>query len=349
MSNYSYLDKELNRFFLSESSLSNYLHKRLIIKSKKINHFSNTENIFITGLARAGTTALLNRLYCSDELASLIYKYMPFILSPSLAKIFAYYNLTKAGDSFERYHQDNIFINNDSPECLDEPYWIKCTPEYYLQDHLKPLKLKDDHLRVYSYLIEKYSKIQDQKRILIKNNNHHLRIIQLAKFFTKSKFLVMFRNPVEHAFSLLNQHKNFSNLQNKDPYILEYMNLLGHFEFGLNAKPFIYSEEDKLWFLNADKNSFEYWLTQWIKTYSWILQNQIYKEDNIYLVSYESLCNDKNTFLNLLDDLNLKEINSGVAFKKSKLLDNSSLEIKDKKNLKHAENIYMSLLECTNF
>ena len=109
--NYSYLDKELNKVFLSESSLSNYLHKRLIIKSKKINHFSNTENIFITGLARAGTTTLLNRLYCSDNCE----RYINIcLLYPSLAKIFANYNLTKAGDSFERYHQDNIFINNDS-------------------------------------------------------------------------------------------------------------------------------------------------------------------------------------------------------------------------------------------
>ena len=51
----------------------------------------------------------------------------------------------------------------------------------------------------------------------------------------------MVREPISHSISLLNQHLNFLEIQKKDPFVLEYMNSLGHFEFGLNTKPFVYT------------------------------------------------------------------------------------------------------------
>ena len=38
-------------------------------------------------------------------------------------------------------------------------------------------------------------------------------------------------------------HKRFSDLQTSDSYILDYMNLIGHREFGLGAKSFIYNND----------------------------------------------------------------------------------------------------------
>ena len=44
----------------------------------------NGDHVFITGLARAGTTILLNALYKSNLFASLSYSDMPFVLAPNL-------------------------------------------------------------------------------------------------------------------------------------------------------------------------------------------------------------------------------------------------------------------------
>ena len=45
-------------------------------------------HVFITGLPRSGTTAILNLLFSSNKFASLKYSNMPFILSPNISKKF---------------------------------------------------------------------------------------------------------------------------------------------------------------------------------------------------------------------------------------------------------------------
>ena len=66
--------------------------------------------------------------------------------------------------------------------------------------------------------------------MVIKNNNNHLRLESLVNCFTSCYFIFTYRDPIYQAFSLLNQHLNFIKLQKKDEFILEYMNLIGHFE-----------------------------------------------------------------------------------------------------------------------
>ena len=53
----------------------NFLNLKNIDKTNK--------HVFIFGLARSGTTILLNSLYSTNEYASTLYKDMPFVLSPS--------------------------------------------------------------------------------------------------------------------------------------------------------------------------------------------------------------------------------------------------------------------------
>ena len=90
------------------------------------NTFVNLEcyldnNVFITGLARSGTTILLNSLYKSNSFASLTYLDMPFVLAPNLwskissKKIFI--------DVKERAHEDGIKLSIESPEAFEEVFW----------------------------------------------------------------------------------------------------------------------------------------------------------------------------------------------------------------------------------
>ena len=316
MSNYSYLDQILNKQFLGNNELSNFLFNRILNKSLNSNYQSNKNYVFITGLARSGSTAILNQLYESNQFCSLLYSHMPFILSPKLANL-ASYLINNEKTKVERLHKDGLFINNSSPECLDEIFWIKSTKNYYDYDLLEPEEIDIKYLRGYEYLLKSYSELQHGKRLIIKNNNNHIRINFLSEYFYDCKFLIIFRNPLYHAYSLMRSHERFCKLQEQDPYILEYMNLIGHREFGKGKKKFIYNNS-----CNENKyssNSINYWLNQWIDCYRWILEKSFYKKDNIYLVCYEKVCSNKNYLNKIYSILNLKFSNKNNLFLKNKI------------------------------
>ena len=119
MNNYSWLEQKLHKFALS----SQFMREATFdFESNNSSSFSSTgDHIFITGLARAGTTILLNALYKSNIFASLSYADMPFVLAPNLwSKI-----SIKRGNTElkERAHGDGIKVSTDSPEAFEEVFW----------------------------------------------------------------------------------------------------------------------------------------------------------------------------------------------------------------------------------
>ena len=125
MTKYSSLEQILNEQFLGDNELSKFLYQRNFLNKKEI----KTRKIFITGLARSGTTALLNQILKEDYIASIQYKHMPFVLSPRMANWFGRFNSNESEK--ERLHGDGILISQNSPECLDEPFWIKSDNDYH--------------------------------------------------------------------------------------------------------------------------------------------------------------------------------------------------------------------------
>ena len=310
MSNYSLISQILHRQFLKNKKILNLLLKNIKIKAS-LSVESHNQNVFIMGLARAGTTALLKSLDSTNIFGSLRYKYMPFILSPKLAETFANFSHKKSSKEIERIHKDGILIGSNSPECLDEIYWINTSSCIFnFSNELKSYKISKDELKGFSFLINKYLDIENKNRFLIKNNNSHLRILELSSFFPDSFFLVMFREPISHANSLLKLHKNLLEIHKKDKFVLEYMNLIGHWEFGQNKKPFIYNEYQRDILLKMNAETIEYWLYQWIFTYEWILdiftKNKSYLK-NIKLVCYEELCKNSDYKRNLYRSINISD------------------------------------------
>ena len=109
-----------------------------------------------------------------------------------------------------------------------------------------------------SLVLKKYKK----NKYLSKNNNNYKRIHLINSVFPYSIILIPYRDPLQQAYSLLNQHRHFCDLQKKEKFILDYMNYLGHREFGLNYQswnlPLDYS----------DAFSINYWLEQWYLFYN---------------------------------------------------------------------------------
>ena len=88
MNNYSVLQRFLHRSVLSSQFMREIMFDvEQSIFLKKDDNFDDN-HVFVAGLARSGTTMLLNAIYQSNQFASLTYDDMPFILAPNFwAKI----------------------------------------------------------------------------------------------------------------------------------------------------------------------------------------------------------------------------------------------------------------------
>ena len=218
MNNYSWLEQKLHKFALS----SQFMREATFdFESNNSSSFSSTgDHIFITGLARAGTTILLNALYKSNVFASLSYADMPFVLAPNLWSKISFRN--KDLELKERAHGDGIKVSTESPEAFEEVFWKTFAEE---DDEL------EEKFRVYvGNILHKNKK----ERYLSKNNQNIKRINLINSFFSNSKILIPFREPIQHAYSLLTQHKRFIEYSKNDKFISKYMKWIGHTEFGPN-------------------------------------------------------------------------------------------------------------------
>ena len=292
---YSYVDQFIHRLYLGNHFVAktSFDIEQAIYK-KEITQFQLKGIVFVTGLARAGTTALFNAVYGTGSFASLTYAHMPFLLMPNLWQKMA--KKKTATEYVERAHQDGLKINSESPEEFDEYFWKTILNNQYIhKDHLSIHQ--PDQIQLTDF--EKYMKAvcisANKNNYLSKNNNNVLRLPALIEKFPTSKTLVVYRNPLDHARSLLKQHQQFCSLQQKDPFALEYFNYLGHHEFGLNHKPFQFPNQTVD---NKDLNNLNYWLQIWYQYYAYIIT---IASPQIHFIAFEDYCN---TPANVSDYLN---------------------------------------------
>ena len=115
MSEYSKIEKLLHRLALDFDAVQMLAFDL----EKKLFQFQNKKQsaIYVTGMARAGTTALMRALYQSSEFASLTYNDMPFVLSPNLWDKLSRIN-KKNRVLTERAHGDGIAVDFDRQKHL---------------------------------------------------------------------------------------------------------------------------------------------------------------------------------------------------------------------------------------
>ena len=281
--NYTKIQEFLHDFVLSKKFINKSLfelEKFFYLKNVEIRDQSH---IFITGLPRSGTTSLLNFIYASDQYASLTYKNMPFILSPNFSKLINSSNVLKK----ERIHNDGITYDLNSPEALDEVFFN--TDDEFIKNEL---------INYFQLICLSENKM----KYLSKNNFNFNRIDLISKFLPNCNFLIPIREPLQHSYSLLKQHLNFSHLQREDDFIRRYMNYLGHNEFGLNHKPW----NDPIDY--QDLNEIDYWLEQWCLFYQNIL-TKYRSYTNCHFVIYEELTNT-NYMQNLFKKIDFNTIDN---------------------------------------
>ena len=270
----------LGNSFLARSLFE--MEKSLFYKEDKA--INNAEHIFITGLPRSGTTILLKALYETGDFASLTYADMPFVLAPNLFSQFAAKSNLQAK---EREQQDGIEHELNSPEAFDEVFF-----KHFSQD-----QSREELQSFISLVLKKYQK----QRYLSKNNLNYQRVELISSVFPNAQFLIPFREPLQHAYSLLKQHRRFCKLQKQDSFVLKYMDLLGHNEFGLNHIAWNPAQQ------YTDTFSINYWLEQWYMFYQNILKD---KSKQSSLVSYSKLCKSQEYRQALVTELKLPELST---------------------------------------
>lgn len=247
----------------------------------------NGKHVFISGLARAGTTVLMRRFHSTGAFGSLTYRDMPFSLAPGLWLRLSGRSRQK-GARGERAHGDGLEVDVDSPESLDEIFWrIFCGDQYLRDDALVPHSPEEEareNFRIYVAAILQ-SREGNITRYLSKTNNSILRLGSLREIFPKCLIIVPFRDPLQHAYSLKRQHARFKLEQRDDTFVGKYMRWLAHHEFGLDHRPFVFDGNRP----QGDPANQRYWLELWVLTYNALLER--HRGDVIFL-SYDQLCQE---------------------------------------------------------
>ena len=300
MQNYSIVNKFLHRFYLSNYFISkSTLELERELYEKKINNLELNQVVFISGLARSGTTYFMREIFETDQYASLQYNNMPFLFLPNLWK-----NRTSEM-LVERAHKDGIKVNSSSPEEFDEYFWKAYLNDSYLgNDTLELHNPEKKVIDIYLDYIKLISISKNKSRYITKNNNNLLRLSSLQQI-PNSKFFFLVRKPLDHASSLLKLHQKFSRDHKSDSFTLEYFNFLGHHEFGLNQKVFNLEEEKQKNLSSLDKSTLDYWLLVWLQYYTYLLNKT---DDSIEIILFEDLILNRGRvfeFVNRTLDINV--------------------------------------------
>ena len=294
MASYSAGEKALHKFYLSNYFISrSSLEMEQIMYGSKIKDLQVKAYVFISGLARSGTTALMRTLFSTGQYASLQYSNMPILLSPNLWK-----KKLKL-ESQERAHGDGIQIDGNSPEEFDEYFWKAFLKDAYISDGLEIHEVPRDILEKYQEYVKLICHSKGKDKYISKNNNNILRLDSLLEL-PSSRIIVLFRDPLSHAASLLKLHKSFSKSQADDPFELDYFNYLGHHEFGLGHKPFLLREDFLEQSAAYPKDTLDYWVFSWINYYEYLL-TQI--KGSIHLIAFEDLTTNPGAVYSRLEKL----------------------------------------------
>lgn len=253
--------------------------------------------VYVAGLARAGTTIVLEALYSSGAFTSLTYRDMPLVMAPRLwAKLTA--GQHKNAELRERAHHDRLKVGFDSPEAFEEVFWLTMTEADYIgDDGLTPRRIDAEVIADYRRYVASV-RAASGRRYLAKNNNNLLRLDAIRAAFPEGVILVPFRDPLDHAHSLLRQHRQFIDLHAGDAFALKYMNWLGHHEFGAGFKPILFDSASRP--VDAGEAlTVAYWLRYWTHVHRHLLDHHL---DQIVLFDYDSFCAQPEDSLRRLAD-----------------------------------------------
>jgi hypothetical protein len=267
------------------------------------------EPIYVCGLARSGSTLLLEILAAHREAASHRYQDFPFVFTPFWWHTVLRMSPLKDTSLRERAHGDRMLINATSPEAMEEMIWTAFFPESHQADVSQVMgrqRRNPEFAAFYRKHIQKLLLRAKRKRYVSKGNYNVTRMGYLRAMFPDAKFVVPVRDPVTHIASLMRQHARFCEAGAKDAAVAAHMSLAGHYEFGLNRVP-IHTGQDapmaEILAAWAKGDEVRGWALYWAMLYGFVAQQQEADADlkSATLVQrFEDLCAEPQAALRTL-------------------------------------------------
>lgn len=257
--------------------------------------------IYICGLARSGTTILLECLAAHPDTVTHRYRDYPGLLAPVFWDRVSQRLYGRRAAAAERAHGDGIEVTPDSPEAVEEMLWMAFHPESHdpaRDNSVGRDQVSPDFAAFYRDHIRKLLWLRQGHRYLSKGNYNLARLGGLATLFPDARFIVPLRDPVTHIASLMRQHELFSAAERRHPAALRYMQRVGHYEFGLDRRPLnlgdaeAVAEVQRLW---REGQEIEGWSRYWSLVHEGLarrLEGDPELRAATLLVSYEALCRE---------------------------------------------------------
>lgn len=255
--------------------------------------------VFISGLARAGTTILLRKLCDLPDFASHRYSDFPFLFTPYGWALLRRLMPAPRQIPRERMHKDGIMVTADSPEAMEEVLWMTFFPDLHdpaasniLDDRVQ----RPDFESFFAEHIRKLILARGGQRYLSKNNYNITRLSYLARIFPDARFLLPIRAPHAHVASLMKQHRLFGQVQRENEAARRHLHLVGHFEFGLDRRPINPGNNDAIaavvdcWHRGVEIRG---WAKYWALIYGYLadrLDADTVLARRSLVVRYEELC-----------------------------------------------------------
>lgn len=303
-----YIARFFNRRPKFNLKISNWESKKL---RKKIEKTKIDRPIFVLGFARAGTTVTVEMIGKHPDVAYHKYLHLvnPFIPHwiQKIANVVPIFR-----KKVERLHKDTLLVNRDSPEAVEEGYWIRFFDEIKKE---KPTDILDDKTNnpefetYYQDLIRKLIINQKSTRYLTKNNYNITRMLYIKKLFPDAKFILMTRNPINHIASLVKQDGVLTELEVEDARLLDWTKIMGHREFGTAKICINYNSTEtitqirKLW-LSSD-TYVEGWALYWASIHEYIydlINKNESLSDSTLLLKYEDLTEKSEEYIDKIVD-----------------------------------------------
>ena len=295
-----------SRFFSATQSLWRRLADlESTIVREKTSQLRIDRPIYITSLARSGTTIVTEMLAQHADLTCHRYSDFPNLWTPYWRNYLLQKTRRATPKMQQRAHQDRIQISNDSPEALEEVLWMHFFADRHdasTRQVLDGTMRNREFDRFYQQHILKLLAVRadaddnKSKRYLAKGNYNISRIRYLLSLYPDAKFLIPVRNPVDQIASLIKQQKLFTCASQTDARVPRQLAMSGHFEFGPTRVPINFGDSESTEAIIANwqgGREVEGWAQYWAQCYQH-LYHQMTEFPEVrracLLFRYEDLC-----------------------------------------------------------
>ena len=255
--------------------------------------------VYVAGVARSGSTILLEALASHRAAATHQYRDFQGIFTPYWWHAYLQHVPTQPAKPCERAHGDGLMITPQSPEAMEEAIWMAFFCDAHNPTVSQVLDQRTENAKFetfYTDHLKKLLNLRDATRYVSKGNYNVTRLQYLLKLFPDARIVIPVRNPLNHIASLMKQHRLFRTGEAANPRATVQLARVGHYEFGLNRRAInpnndaVTKEVTRLWERGEEVRG---WALYWSSIYGW-LADQLDNDDVLRraakVVRYEDLC-----------------------------------------------------------